>query len=139
MARSPLVRPRGAHASAPSRGRYPVRHGDPRARPRLPPLHRLGGPVRRPGGPAARARPVGERRHARRHRAGVRRPGCWWSASWRAVDEAVNNAKVGVKFAVALVILVLVMANMRKERIPNGLYFGLLGLTLGNMAIAIFW
>jgi hypothetical protein len=54
-------------------------------------------------------------------------------------DETVNHAKVGVKFAVALVILVLVMANMRKERIPNGLYFGLLGLTLGNMAVAIFW
>lgn len=56
-----------------------------------------------------------------------------------AGDEDLNHTKIGVKFAVALVILVLVMANMRKERIPNGLFWGLLALTLGNMAVAIFW
>jgi hypothetical protein len=54
-------------------------------------------------------------------------------------DETVNHAKVGVKFGVGLVILVLVMANSRKERIPTGLYGGLLALTLLNMAVAIFW
>jgi len=54
-------------------------------------------------------------------------------------DETVNNAKIGVKFVIALVILVLVMANMRKERVPTGLFWGLLALTLGNMAVAIFW
>ena len=56
-----------------------------------------------------------------------------------AGDETVNNAKIAVKFTVALVVLVLVMANMRKERIPNGLFFGLLGLTLANMTVAVFW
>jgi len=56
-----------------------------------------------------------------------------------AGDDPVNHAKVGVKFAVALVILVLTMANMRKERIPDGLFWSLLGLTLGNMVVAIFW
>jgi heme A synthase len=54
-------------------------------------------------------------------------------------DEAVDHAKVGVKFTIGLIILVLVMANARKERIPNGLFLGLIALTLGNMVVAIFW
>lgn len=54
-------------------------------------------------------------------------------------DGDVNHAKIGVKFALALVILVLVMANLRKPRIPNGLYLGLLGLTTLTIAVAVFW
>ena len=50
-----------------------------------------------------------------------------------------DHAKIGVKFAVGLVILVLVMANMRKPSIPQGLYVGLLVLTLANIAVAVFW
>lgn len=50
-----------------------------------------------------------------------------------------DHAKIGVKFAIALVILVLVMANMRKPRIPDGLYYGLLALTVVNIAVAVFW
>ncbi|MGD9962060.1 hypothetical protein [Nocardioides sp.] len=56
-----------------------------------------------------------------------------------AGDDSVNHAKIGVKFAVALVILVLVMANVRKPRIPDGLYYGLLLLTVANIAVAVFW
>ncbi len=56
-----------------------------------------------------------------------------------AGDDPVDHAKVGVKFAVGLVILVLVMANLRKERIPQGLWAGLLLLTLTNIAVAVFW
>jgi hypothetical protein len=56
-----------------------------------------------------------------------------------AGDESVDHAKVGVKFAIGLVILVLVMANVRKERIPQGLWVGLLLLTLANIAVAVFW
>lgn len=56
-----------------------------------------------------------------------------------AEDETVDNAKIAVKFGIALVILVLTMANMRKPRIPDGLFFGLLGLTVANMVVAIFW
>ncbi len=41
-----------------------------------------------------------------------------------AGDGDVNHAKIGVKFAVGLVILVLVMANIRKPSIPQGLYLG---------------
>ncbi len=50
-----------------------------------------------------------------------------------------DHAKIGVKFAIGLVILVLVMANARKPSIPKGLYFGLLALTIVNMAVAVFW
>ena len=50
-----------------------------------------------------------------------------------------DHAKIGVKFAVGLVILVLVMANMRKPSIPKGLYLGLLALTVANIAVAVFW
>jgi hypothetical protein len=50
-----------------------------------------------------------------------------------------DHAKIGVKFAIGLVILVLVMANLRKPRIPQGLYLGLLVLTVANIAVAVFW
>lgn len=51
----------------------------------------------------------------------------------------VDHAKIGVKFAIGLVVVVLVMANVRKPRIPQGLYYGLLGLTAVNVAVALFW
>ncbi len=54
------------------------------------------------------------------------------------VDE-IDYVKIGVKFAIGLVILVLVMVNMRKPSIPQGLYFGLLALTIANIAVAVFW
>ena len=50
-----------------------------------------------------------------------------------------DHAKIGAKFAIGLVILVLVMVNMRKPSIPRGLYFGLLLLTIANIAVAVFW
>ena len=56
-----------------------------------------------------------------------------------AGDGAVDHAKIGVKFAIGLVILVLVMANTRKPSIPQGLYLGLLALTIVNIAVAVFW
>ena len=56
-----------------------------------------------------------------------------------AGDEPVNHAKIGVKLLVGLVVLVLAMANVRKERIADGVYYALLGLTVANIAVAIFW
>jgi peptidoglycan/LPS O-acetylase OafA/YrhL len=56
-----------------------------------------------------------------------------------AGDDDVDHTKVAVKFAVGLVILVLVMANLRKPRIPDGLYYGLLLLSVANVAVALFW
>ena len=54
-------------------------------------------------------------------------------------DVAVDNAKIAVKLAIGLVILVLVMANMRKPQIPQGLWAGLLVLTVANVCVAVFW
>ena len=54
-------------------------------------------------------------------------------------DADVNNAKVGVKLVVALVIAVLIFVNRKKQSLPDGLFFGLLGLTALNIAVAVFW
>ena len=56
-----------------------------------------------------------------------------------AGDDPVNHAKIAVKFAIGLVILILVMANMRKPRIPDGLFYALLLLTVANVCVAVFW
>ena len=56
-----------------------------------------------------------------------------------AGDGDVHHATIAVKGVVGLVLLVLVMANTRKERIPQGLWAGLVGLTALNVAVAVFW
>ena len=55
------------------------------------------------------------------------------------LDTDVNHAKVGVKLGIALVVLVLVMANLRKPSIPTGLWAGILVLTVANIVVALFW
>lgn len=54
-------------------------------------------------------------------------------------DGSPNHAKIAVKAVIGLVILVLVMANLRKERIADGLWALLLLLTVANVCVAIFW
>ena len=56
-----------------------------------------------------------------------------------AGDDPVNHAKIGVKFTIGLVLLVLVMANVRKPTIPQGLWAGLLLLSVADVAVAVFW
>ncbi len=56
-----------------------------------------------------------------------------------AGDASVDHAKVGVKLVIGLVVLGLVMANVRKPSIPQGLWAGLLLLTALNVAVAVFW
>ena len=56
-----------------------------------------------------------------------------------AGDGDVNHAKIGVKLVVGLVILVLVMMNLRKPKIPDGLFYGILALSVLNVAVAVFW
>ena len=56
-----------------------------------------------------------------------------------AGDDTVDHTKIAVKFAIGLVILILVMANMRKPRIPDGLFYALLLLTVANVCVAVFW
>jgi hypothetical protein len=51
----------------------------------------------------------------------------------------VDHAKVGVKFALAVVIGVLIIVNRKKAALPDGLYFGLLGLTVVTVGVAVFW
>jgi hypothetical protein len=55
------------------------------------------------------------------------------------LDESVNNAKIGLKLVVVLVITVLAWINRRKPAIPPMLYFGLVALTLLNVVVAVFW
>ena len=62
-----------------------------------------------------------------------------WSASWKPATRPVNHAKVGVKFAIGLIILVLVMMNLKKPKISDSLFWAILGLTVINMAVAVLW
>lgn len=55
------------------------------------------------------------------------------------MDEAVNHAKIGVKLAVLLVILGLVVANRRKASVPTGIWAAIGGLTVLNVVLAVFW
>ena len=56
-----------------------------------------------------------------------------------AGDHEVDNAKIGVKLLVALVIGALILVNRKKQALADGLYLGLLGLTVVNIAVAVFW
>ena len=56
-----------------------------------------------------------------------------------AGDGDVNHAKIAAKATVGLVILVLAMANTRKQHIPDGLFYGIFVLTVLNIGIAVFW
>jgi hypothetical protein len=56
-----------------------------------------------------------------------------------AGDDPVNHTKIAVKFAIGLVLLVLVFANLRKPPLPAGLYWALLVLTLANVGVALAW
>ena len=56
-----------------------------------------------------------------------------------ADDADLNHMKVGVKLLIGLVVLALVMANLRKPKIADGLYWALLALTAANVAVALFW
>lgn len=56
-----------------------------------------------------------------------------------ADDADVDHAKIAVKLVIGLVVLALVMANTRKERIGNALFGTIFGLTVVNVAVAVFW
>lgn len=56
-----------------------------------------------------------------------------------ADDDEVDHAKIGVKLVVALVIVGLAWAYRKREELANGPFFGILGLALANVAIAVFW
>jgi hypothetical protein len=53
-----------------------------------------------------------------------------------ARDQTFDHVTVAVMFAIGLVILVLVMANVRKPSIPTWLYWLILALTVANIGVA---
>src|SRR6476661_497682 len=53
-----------------------------------------------------------------------------------ARDESFDHGTVAVMFAIGLVVLVLVMANLRKPSIPAWLYWLILVLTVVNIGVA---
>jgi hypothetical protein len=53
-----------------------------------------------------------------------------------ARDQEVDGTQVGVMFGIGLVILVLVMANLRKAAIPGWLYWLILVLTVADIGVA---
>ena len=56
-----------------------------------------------------------------------------------AGDEAVDHVKIAVKLVVALAIVGLAHANRRRPSIPTGLFWGLVGLELLNVVLALAW
>ncbi|MFT4083870.1 MAG: hypothetical protein QM638_14905 [Nocardioides sp.] len=54
-------------------------------------------------------------------------------------DVQVDHAKIGVKLVIGLIILALVMMNLRRPRIPDGLFWLIAALTLANLCVAVFW
>ncbi len=56
-----------------------------------------------------------------------------------ADDGEVDNAKIGVKLVVALVIGVLAFVQRKQASISGAVFGTLLGLTTLNIAVAVFW
>jgi hypothetical protein len=56
-----------------------------------------------------------------------------------SLDVPVDNAKVGVKLVVLLVILALVWVNRRRASVSEAVYLAVGALTASNVAIAVFW
>ena len=54
-------------------------------------------------------------------------------------DEPVDHTKIGVKLAVALIVGLLCWANRAKDKVPDGVFFGVVLLTVANVCIAVFW
>lgn len=56
-----------------------------------------------------------------------------------AMDKDVNQIKIGVKLVIALFVTVMAFVLRKRGSLSNGLFFGLGGLALLNVAIAVFW
>ncbi len=54
-------------------------------------------------------------------------------------DGSANHMKLGIKFLILVVILVLVLLNRKKGNVPNGAFWAIFALTLVNAGIAVFW
>ena len=61
-----------------------------------------------------------------------------WMAAMQWAGE-LDHMKIGVKSLVVLVILVLVMANRKKEAVVTPVFGAIGALTLTNIVLAVFW
>jgi hypothetical protein len=55
------------------------------------------------------------------------------------MDKDVNHVKIGIKLVIALFVTVMAFVLRKRGSLSNGLFFGLGGLALLNVAIAVFW
>ena len=51
----------------------------------------------------------------------------------------VDNVFVAIKGGVAVVVLLLCMANRRKPAVSEQVFFSIFGLTMINIGVAVFW
>ncbi|HEY7226241.1 MAG TPA: hypothetical protein VH561_21915 [Micromonosporaceae bacterium] len=54
-------------------------------------------------------------------------------------DDDLNPVKLGVKFVIAVVIFAMVFFPRKREVVNTGHFLAIVGLTLANAAIAVFW
>ena len=70
---------------------------------------------------------------------GVLLVGTAYSLDEGAEGADPDNAKIGVKAAVAIAVLVLCWVNRKRPTVSEAVFFSILGLTLLNVAVAVFW
>lgn len=54
-------------------------------------------------------------------------------------DGTVNHAKIGVKLVILIAIVVIALVNKKKDSIAGWVIPTILGLTLVNIVLAVFW
>jgi hypothetical protein len=53
--------------------------------------------------------------------------------------DDLNPLKLGVKFVIAVMIFVMVFFSRKREAVNPGHFLAVIGLTLANAAVAVFW
>jgi predicted membrane protein len=61
------------------------------------------------------------------------------SAPLRGEGEEPHPAKLAVKLVVALMIFAMVFFSRKREAVNSGHFLAIIGLTLANAAVAVFW
>lgn len=57
----------------------------------------------------------------------------------RALDKAISEPKMGVKLLILVVITVLALAFRKRATLTAAVFFGLLTLSVLDVAVAVFW
>jgi len=61
------------------------------------------------------------------------------AAPIRDDDDAPAPAKLAVKLVIAVLIFIMVFFSRKRENVAKGHFLAILGLTLVNAAVAVFW